>query len=67
MRRYACSGQGLSLPPAPCRRYPGAATLPDGRVLIVGGTVDSGKAGYHVEENPEFNNPTYCTYDPATK
>lgn len=45
------------------RWYPGAATLPDGRVLVVGGVADSGEAGYHAEDH-SLDNPTYTVYDP---
>lgn len=59
------AGKRQALPPPVARA--GAATLPDGRVLVVGGVNDSGKAGYHVEDDPDFNNPSYCIYDPAAK
>lgn len=43
---------------ARCRRYPGVVTLPDGHVLVVGGTKDSGKAGYRVEGEHHYDNPS---------
>ncbi|EFN56008.1 hypothetical protein CHLNCDRAFT_145404 [Chlorella variabilis] len=49
------------------RWYPGVATLGDGKVLVVGGVADSGKAGYYVEGETEYDNPSYEVYDPATK
>ena len=46
------------------RWYPTPATLPDGRVLVVGGVPDPGDAGYdgisrHPWSNPALDNPSY--------
>ncbi|KAL4856170.1 Aldehyde oxidase 1 [Chlorella vulgaris] len=49
------------------RWYPGVATLPDGKVIVVGGVADSGKAGYHVEDDRSVDNPSYEVYDPITR
>jgi hypothetical protein len=48
------------------RWYPTSTTLPDGRVLVVGGVNLSGKAGYWFE-TWEVDNPTYEVYDPASR
>ncbi|KAL4425029.1 hypothetical protein ABPG77_001807 [Micractinium sp. CCAP 211/92] len=48
------------------RWYPGVATLPDGKVVAIGGVLDSGEAGYHAEDTPHYDNPSYEVYDPAT-
>jgi hypothetical protein len=49
------------------RWYATAATLADGRVVVVGGVADSGKAGYHAVDEPELDNPTYTVYNPADR
>ncbi|KAI3437758.1 hypothetical protein D9Q98_000206 [Chlorella vulgaris] len=49
------------------RWYPGVATLPDGKVIVVGGVADSGKAGYHVEDDRSVDNPSYEVYDPIAR
>lgn len=44
-------GLHLKLPPRPppcCLQYPSPCTLPEGRVLVVGGVIQSGYAGYAV-------------------
>lgn len=54
----------LCLPPAA-----GTATLPDGRVLIVGGVKRNGRSGWPWDnaEGRASNNPTYAVFNPATK
>lgn len=49
----------------PCR-YPGACTLPDGKVLVVGGVKQSGAAGYAARDKSK-DNPTYEIYDPKAR
>lgn len=42
--------------------------LPGSRLLqVVGGVNDSGKAGYHVADEPEYDNPSYEIYNPKTR
>lgn len=49
------------LPLLPLCRYPGTCTLPDGKVLIVGGVKRNGQSGYGAkpELRPTADNPTY--------
>ncbi|PSC76751.1 kelch domain-containing [Micractinium conductrix] len=47
------------------RWYPTPVTLHDGRVVVVGGIIDSGQAGWHAEGNYTADNPTYTVYNPA--
>lgn len=43
------------------------ATLGDGRVLVVGGVLDSGTGGYSYTDQQELDNPSYMIYTPATR
>lgn len=36
------------------------------QVIAIGGVIDSGEAGYHAEDTPHLDNPSYEVYDPAT-
>ncbi|KAL4854334.1 Aldehyde oxidase GLOX1 [Chlorella vulgaris] len=47
------------------RWYPSAVTLPNGLVLLMGGVTHSGRAEYGYDR--QYNNPTYCTYNPNTR
>lgn len=59
--------------PVPCCRYPTPATLPDGRVLIVGGVKRNGQAGYFKgviktqDGRKQYDNPTYNVFNPKTR
>ncbi|KAI7837152.1 hypothetical protein COHA_009029 [Chlorella ohadii] len=52
------------------RWYPTPVTLPDGKVLVIGGVAHNGQAGYFdnvkVNERDTYDNPTITVYDPAT-
>lgn len=64
-RHYSHSDQALwKTTMSSGRWYATPATLPDGRVLVVGGVADSGEAGYHADDR-SLDNPTYEVYNPA--
>jgi hypothetical protein len=52
------------------RWYPTPVTLPDGKVLVIGGVAHNGQAGYFdnvkVNMRDTYDNPTITVYDPAT-
>jgi hypothetical protein len=45
------------------RWYPTPVTLPEGKVLVVGGVLKSGYAGYAAKDK-SLDNPTYTLFDP---
>lgn len=65
-RRSAATERRRSLPPACAARTAGAATLPDGKILVVGGVEDSSAASYDTADR-KGENPTHTVYDPATE
>lgn len=67
-RQYSPAGDSLQVGlMSSARWYPGVGTLADGKLLIVGGSGKSGDAGYHAQERPENDNPTYEVYDPESR
>lgn len=46
-----------------CFHRPGCTCM---QVMAIGGVLDSGEAGYHAEDTPHYDNPSYEVYDPAT-
>lgn len=71
-RRYENSNRSVSRQRmSSARWYPTPLTLPDGRVLVIGGVPDPGDAGYDgitraPDADPALDNPSYEIYDPAT-
>jgi hypothetical protein len=69
-RRYNHASRSLDMSRMSSPRwYPSPTTLPDGRIIVVGGVPDPGDAGYdgitrHPWSNPALDNPTYEVYDP---
>lgn len=58
-RRYDANSGDLDLGRLSSPRwYPGAGTLEDGRVVVVGGVRESGDGGYGAQDTPESDNPT---------
>ena len=50
------------------RWYPGTATLPDGKIIMVAGVAKSGCSNYVVGAKCKTaSNPTYAVYDPKTR
>ena len=49
-----------------CRWYPTVLTMPNGLVLIVGGSRTDGYSGYGSGPADQANTPTYQYYDPTT-
>jgi hypothetical protein len=49
------------------RWYPSVLTMPDGNVLVVGGSIIDGLSGYGAGIANDGNSPTYQYYDPTTK
>ena len=47
------------------RWYPGTVTLPDERVMVIGGVTRT--AATECNSNRAYNNPTYNIYDPNTR
>ncbi|PSC68470.1 kelch domain-containing [Micractinium conductrix] len=65
MKRYNHRNDRITTIRMPSPRwYPGTATLPDGRVIVVGGVTRT--AATECTSSAEYNNPTYSIYDPAT-
>lgn len=48
------------------RWYPSVLTMPDGNVLVVGGSIIDGLSGYGAGIANDGNSPTYQYYDPTT-
>lgn len=71
-RRYENADRSVSRQRmSSARWYPTPLTLPDGRVLVIGGVPDAGDAGYDgitraPDADPALDNPSYEVYDPAT-
>ena len=48
------------------RWYPSVLTMPDGNVLVVGGSIIDGLSGYGAGIANDGNSPTYQYYNPTT-
>ncbi|PRW56142.1 galactose oxidase [Chlorella sorokiniana] len=46
------------------RWYPGVGTLPDGKIITIGGVTKSGVGGWGATGKAQYNNPTYEIIEP---
>lgn len=66
-RRYNHNDRSMEKPKqmSSPRWYLGAATMPDAKVVVIGGVKKSGAAGYGATDRTQ-DNPTYEMYNPVT-